>query len=131
MHAGQRAVSPPDGTVIRNSTISDGYITLSIKEHGHWKKVTEHRSLMEQVLGRALRSDEFVHHLNGIKTDNRPENLCLMSPSEHMRLHATLPDGQWSRHHPCCIDCGTTERKHVTGGRCKACDSRRRRLTVS
>ena len=44
-----------------------------------------HRWLMEQELGRKLRSDEVVHHINENKLDNDINNLEVLSKSEHAR----------------------------------------------
>lgn len=51
----------------------DGYVL--VKREGRW--IGEHRVVMEQTLGRSLRKGESVHHINGIRNDNRPENLEL------------------------------------------------------
>lgn len=50
-----------------------GYKTFMVKG----KNILEHRYIMEKYLGRALKSFETVHHLNGIRDDNRIENLEL------------------------------------------------------
>lgn len=50
-------------------------------------KIVEHRAIMESILGIKLKKKEIVHHINGIKSDNRPENLQVMTSSEHMSFH--------------------------------------------
>ena len=42
-----------------------------------------HRVMMEKHVGRQLRKDEVVHHRNGLKTDNRMDNLELMGEAQH------------------------------------------------
>lgn len=56
-------------------TDSDGYVRIKVGKGRLWKK--EHRIVIEQYLGRKLESYETVHHKNGVKNDNRLENLEL------------------------------------------------------
>ncbi len=65
---------------------SNGYVW--VRHDG--REVLEHRLVAEKMLGRKLLAVEVVHHKNHVTTDNRPENLeIISSQSAHMRKHLT------------------------------------------
>lgn len=57
---------------------SNGYRNITV----NGKQIKEHRHIMEQHLSRKLLKHETVHHKNGIRDDNRIENLELWSTSQ-------------------------------------------------
>lgn len=63
--------SSPPGTRRKDK---HGYVQLRIAAN-KWESV--HKLVLEEKLGRKLRKNESVHHINGIHDDNRPENLEL------------------------------------------------------
>jgi len=68
-----------------------GYVLLTgYHDHPHCQArgyVFEHRIVMEEYLGRYLLPDEEIHHINGVKDDNRIENLEVCTRKEHMAKH--------------------------------------------
>jgi hypothetical protein len=76
-----------DRSVVNRSKINPsrdkyGYVQLYVPDHPNCSvsgQYPEHRLVMEEMVGRYLTSDENVHHKNGVRNDNRPENLELWS----------------------------------------------------
>lgn len=69
---------------------ADGYNAVYFPSHPSSNQdgyVMEHVLVMEKAIGRILEDDEVVHHENGIRNDNRIENLKLMTFKEHARYH--------------------------------------------
>ncbi len=74
---------------------SQGYVSVTAPE-GHPRamsdgRVYEHWLVAEEKLGRFLKPGEQVHHVNGVRDDNRPENLQVFKDrGEHMRKEHNL-----------------------------------------
>ena len=80
---GSKAANWQGGQVIRGR----GYRAVYMPEHYRATKqgyVLEHILVWEKTQGRQLPEGYLIHHLNGIKLDNRPSNLVAMKKGEHI-----------------------------------------------
>ncbi len=82
---------------------SHGYVLVRVNKSHHLAfgppklvgaYAYEHDLVAEATLGRHLRPEEAVHHRNGRRDDNRPENLEVTTRSDHARGHAAHPEAR-------------------------------------
>lgn len=118
---------------MKRSKDKAGYIHVWVEG----RLIPEHRYVIEKDIGRRLTRQEHIHHINGIRDDNRLENLCLLSAQEHIKIH-----NYWKRHHVTqviggkfqCIKCDRIlpiEKAYCDfkcGNICKECRNKRKRF---
>lgn len=89
-HNIERRKHPRDQMISLHTNMSGsnvGYEIWQARVDGEVKRVSHHRLLMVAEHGYDALTDKVVHHINGIRWDNRVENLELMTAEEHNELH--------------------------------------------
>lgn len=87
-----KKLGPREGWDYSKRTLDkNGYVRMYAGAHpfaNGRKMIAEHIMLMELHLQRPLLPSECVHHINENKSDNRRENLALMTKAHHSSVHA-------------------------------------------
>ena len=108
------------------SVASNGYVLIRVGRGHHLADVRgyayEHRIVAEQKIGRKLLRGEIPHHINGVKADNRPENIeVLPSRATHQLRHRKRKDlripGEPNLAIQCECGCGVSFEKYDNCGR--------------
>lgn len=98
-----------------------GYVMVKAYDHpkAYRNEVYEHILVAEKKIGRYLKKGENVHHINGIKDDNRPKNLIVCKTwAEHRKYHRLKT---WSKKYNSCWLCNKTDSEHSGFGICSRC----------
>jgi hypothetical protein len=77
----------PENSCFKFEIIADGYRYITTSEN---KKIAEHRFVAEAVIGRKLKENEVVHHIDTNKLNNSPENLVVLTRDKHAKIHFTM-----------------------------------------
>ncbi len=109
------------------SVASNGYVLIRVGTDHHLADVRgyayEHRLVAEQKLGRRLLPGEIVHHVNEIKTDNRPENIEVKPTIAHHSVEHRVANsnlrlpGEPNPTIACACGCGTRFQRFDTANR--------------
>lgn len=101
----------------------DGYVLIYAPWHPHARKngrksggryIAEHRLVMEQKIGRLLERGEVVHHIDGNKQNNHPDNLELFSKnSDHLKHELTGRCPKWTEEGLARIRAGVEKARHI------------------
>ncbi|EKQ70362.1 hypothetical protein OsccyDRAFT_0645 [Leptolyngbyaceae cyanobacterium JSC-12] len=112
---------------MKSVRILNGYRVIYKPEHARAMKsenwlgyVYEHILVAENSINRKIRENEVVHHLNGIRDDNRSVNLIVIENSQHTKLHYWISIGAPYEGN---FKISSQERKAVDGARfCMTCN---------
>jgi len=107
---------------------SHGYVAVWVGSDHHLAIIGdgyayEHRLVAEEKLGRRLRKGEIVHHVDGDKTNNDPENLAVLPGTSHHKLAHRKKEsrlrkpGEINPTIKCGCGCGSTFTKYDNSGR--------------
>ena len=92
----RRELTTREGYVLEYLDPEDPFISMGFRnDRSTGKYVLQHRIVMARFLGRTLEPHETVHHINGLRSDNRIENLQLRLGKHGKGVHYT------------CLDCGS------------------------